>query len=132
MIRFYIGSQQDAVCAKLKLYVQRVDKEISPPMVMTVSRLGLSSSWLESDATYNNFMPPSIDEVGSSVNIDKGQEHSWIEFDVTSLVQGATNGEVSLILQATHPDEGALVFFSPREKFSKTPYLELHMHSCPE
>merc|ERR1719384_2155787 len=105
MLKFYIGSQ-DAVCAKLKLYVDKVSEEISPPMVMTVSRLGSSSTWLESDATYSNFMPPSIDEVGNSINIDKDQEDTWIEIDVSDLVQEATDGEVSLILQATHPGEG--------------------------
>lgn len=140
LLQFYVGSLT-AGCAKLKLYVKDVGPSVSeggpsnPATTITVSRLYASSAgWLESAVTYDNVMPLNVEKVGASHGITRDLEGSWIEFDVTNLVEGDfvdPNGWLLLSLDGTPEGDELLTKFGSREDFDKKPYLEINTEqSC--
>ncbi|NVJ56300.1 MAG: polysaccharide lyase 8 family protein [Vibrionaceae bacterium] len=100
-----IGSASTAI---LRLHIRNVNAD--PSRDITISRLS-SSNWQESNLTWNTM--PVVDQVGATVAITPSQIGSWLEVDVSELIQAGT---VSLLLENNGPASGKSdVSFSSRE-----------------
>ncbi len=97
--------------ALLRLHIRNVNADASRDI--TVSRLS-GSNWQESNLTWNTL--PAVDQVGASVAITPSQIGTWLEVDVSDLIQAGT---VSLLLENNGPASGKSdVSFSSRESGS--------------
>lgn len=87
VFKFDLSAQDISPSSKatLRLHVKNVNTDAN--RILTVSRLA-NSHWQESNVTWSNL--PSEAKIGSQIQLQPTDKNSWIEVDVSDLLQGTS------------------------------------------